>query len=173
MKTRTRLSNPEREVVKTLESIGNWTYDNLRAVTSFPEAMLFNVLQALIIRGIVKTNGQTYTLTDKQEDTMETVKTQANEVNKEFQNIAMDARDFKIYMAMMSNLESFVKDAHQKAKNSLNPTFTVAWSIKRELTQKERDIAFLEELREEAIENELTSRIEELDKLIERVKEGK
>ncbi len=36
-----------------------------------------------------------------------------------FSKIAMDSRDEKIFIAMLSNLESFLKDAHVKAQSTV------------------------------------------------------
>jgi hypothetical protein len=36
-----------------------------------------------------------------------------------FQKIAMDARDEKIFLAMLSNLDSFLADAHKKAQSTV------------------------------------------------------
>jgi hypothetical protein len=36
-----------------------------------------------------------------------------------FQKIALDSRDEKIFVAMLSNLESFLKDAHMKAQQTV------------------------------------------------------
>ncbi len=36
-----------------------------------------------------------------------------------FQKVAMDARDEKIFLAMLSNLESFLADANKKAQGSV------------------------------------------------------
>lgn len=49
--------------------------------------------------------------------------------------VKMDQRDHKILLAMMSNLESFIKDADLKAKNAMGvPTYRIHWSIKEEKT---------------------------------------
>ena len=47
--------------------------------------------------------------------------------------VKMDERDLRILLAMLSNLDSFLKDAHAKAKNIQGlPTINFTYSTVRE-----------------------------------------
>jgi hypothetical protein len=50
---------------------------------------------------------------------IEAVLEQKGERTFRFQKIAMDERDEKIFLALLSNLESFLIDADRKAKNTI------------------------------------------------------
>lgn len=130
------LSSLERVI---LESIGmdSLTYDEVQAQSGLQENVCFNILQALIIRGILKCSGNKYTINEnisplmmeeinglearKAEslEIMEAVLEQNTDKIFRFQKVAMDSRDEKIFKAMLSNLESFLKDAHKKAQSSV------------------------------------------------------
>jgi hypothetical protein len=62
---------------------------------------------------------------------IEAVLDQENERIFRFQKVAMDARDEKIFYAMLSNLESFLKDAHMKAQSStpIKERKVVFWGV--------------------------------------------
>ncbi len=127
------LSSLERVV---LECVGNQAlnYDEIQTTSGLQENVCFNILQALIIRGILKLDANKYRLNPILPDLLmeeingiEAKKAESLELmeavldlNSEkifrFQKIAMDARDEKIFVAMLSNLESFLKDAHLKSK---------------------------------------------------------
>jgi cyanate lyase len=130
------LSSLERII---LESIGkqNLVYEEIQMQTGLHENVCFNVLQALVIRGLVSTDGARYKITDflsplmleeingteaKQAESLElmeaVVEQKIGRVFR-FQKIAMDARDEKIFLAMLSNLDSFLADAHKKAQNTV------------------------------------------------------
>jgi hypothetical protein len=50
---------------------------------------------------------------------MEAVLEQKLQSSFKFQKVAMDERDEKIFYAMLSNLDSFLKDAHKKAQTTI------------------------------------------------------
>lgn len=128
------LSSLERVI---LECLGNQSmpFDELLAQSGLHENVCFNVLQALIIRGILTTSGNMYQVSRNISPLMmeeingsearqieslefiEAVLEQKYNRTFRFQKIAMDARDEKIFMAMLSNLDSFLQDAHKKASN--------------------------------------------------------
>jgi len=130
------LSSLERII---LESIGKGSpvYEEIQVQTGLHENVFYNVLQALIIRGLVSTDGVRYKISEalspllleeingkeaKQAEyleLMEAVVEQPNERVFRFQKVAMDSRDEKIFVAMLSNLESFLADAHKKAQSSV------------------------------------------------------
>ena len=127
------LSSLERVI---LECIGKQalSYDDVQHQSGLQENVCFNILQALIIRGILKTEGALYKVSEtisplmmeeingyearKAEslELIEAVVDQNSDRIFRFSKIAMDSRDEKIFIAMLSNLESFLKDAHVKAQ---------------------------------------------------------
>jgi len=127
------LSSIERII---LESIGtkSLTYKEVLNQTGLQENVCFNVLQALIIRGLLKSEGSHFKLTDsisplmleeinssdaKKFECFELLEALIEQkINKvfRFQKIAMDSKDEKIFLAMLSNLETFLIDAHRKAE---------------------------------------------------------
>lgn len=128
------LSSLERVI---LECLGNQSmaFDEILAQSGLHENVCFNVLQALIIRGILTTSGNMYQVsrnisplmmeeingTDARQieslEFIEAVLEQKYNRVFRFQKIAMDARDEKIFLAMLSNLDSFLQDAHKKASS--------------------------------------------------------
>lgn len=130
------LSSLERVI---LEVIGKkaFSYEEVQAQSGLQENVCFNILQALIIRGILRTEGGRYKVSEsisplmmeeingldarKAEslELMEAILEQEGERVFRFQKVAMDSRDEKIFLAMLSNLESFLKDAHVKAQSSV------------------------------------------------------
>lgn len=130
------LSSLERAV---LEAVGkqNFTYDEVQLHTGLHENVCFNVLQALVIRGILTTNGSRYRISDnisplvmeeingreariaESLEMIEAVVEQHEDRHFRFQKVAMDERDEKIFLAMLSNLDSFLADAHKKAQSSV------------------------------------------------------
>lgn len=130
------LSSLERSV---LEAIGkqSYTYEEVQLNTGLHENVCFNVLQALIIRGILTTTGAKYRVSDNLSplvmeeingreariaeslEMIEAVVEQCEERHFRFQKVAMDERDEKIFLAMLSNLDSFLADAHKKAQSRI------------------------------------------------------
>ncbi len=127
------LSSLERII---LESLGKQilVFEDVQMQTGLHENVCYNVLQALIIRGLVSTDGARYRISEtlsplmieeingkdaKQAEYLELMEAVVNQTeNRVFrlQKIAMDSRDEKIFIAMLSNLESFLMDAHKKAQ---------------------------------------------------------
>lgn len=130
------LSSLERII---LESIGKkaLSYEEIQIQTGLHENVCYNVLQALVIRSLVKTDGVSYRISDSLSplmmeeingveaklaeslELMEAVVEQKEDRVFRFQKIAMDSRDEKIFLAMLSNLDSFLADAHKKAQSSV------------------------------------------------------
>lgn len=130
------LSSLERVV---LECIGkqHLSYEDVQSQSGLQENVCFNILQALIIRGILKTENGKYKVNEnispmmmeeinglearKAEslELMEAILDQSSDRVFRFQKVAMDSRDEKIFVAMLSNLESFLKDAHAKAQSTV------------------------------------------------------
>lgn len=130
------LSSLERII---LESIGRQTlsYDEIRDQAGLQENVCFNILQALIIRGILKADKNLYRISEQISplvmeeinglearkleslELMEAILDQETNRVFRFQKVALDNRDEKIFIAMLSNLESFLKDAHQKAERTV------------------------------------------------------
>lgn len=130
------LSSLERTI---LECIGNkqLTYFEIQNQTGIKENVCFNILQALIIRNLLSTNGQEYRLSSSLSPLMmeeinghdakllesleliEALVEQKHDRIFRLKKIAMDDRDSKIFLAMLSNIDSFLEDAHKKAELSI------------------------------------------------------
>lgn len=130
------LSTLERIV---LESIGNkkLSYEDIQHHSGLQENVCFNIIQALIIRGVVKQEKNLYKISEmisplmmeemngleaRKAESLELIEAMLDQKGDRvfrFQKVAMDSRDEKIFLAMLSNLESFLKDAHSKAQNSV------------------------------------------------------
>jgi cyanate lyase len=130
------LSSLERII---LESLGRQTlvYEEIQMQTGLHENVCFNVLQALIIRGLVATDGVRYRIAETLSPLMmeeingadskaaesleliEAVVEQKSDRVFRFQKVAMDSRDEKIFLAMLSNLETFLADVHKKSQGSV------------------------------------------------------
>lgn len=131
------LSSLERVI---LETLGRQTlpYEDIRDQSGLQENVCFNILQALMIRGILKADRNLYRVNEQlspvemeEINGLEARKLESLELIEavldmegnrtfRFQKVALDSRDEKIFMAMLSNLESFLKDAHTKAEKSIS-----------------------------------------------------
>jgi hypothetical protein len=142
------LSALERSI---LECLGRQklAYEEIKQQTGLHENVCFNVLQALIIRGIIATDGRVYRVSEalsplaleeingpeaklaESLELMEALVEQKSGRVFRLQKIAMDERDEKIFLAMLSNLESFLADAHKKAQSTipLKRRKVVFWGI--------------------------------------------
>lgn len=130
------LSSLERVVLETIGT-KNLSYEEIQSQSGLHENVCFNIIQALIIRGILKTEAGLYGINKnisplmmeeingidaRQAETlemMEAVLEQKLGRIFRFQKIAMDDRDEKIFLAMLSNLDTFLQDAHKKAQTSV------------------------------------------------------
>jgi hypothetical protein len=130
------LSSLERVVVESVGTKG-MTYEEIQRQSGLQENVCFNIIQALIIRGVLKTSEGKYVINQnisplmmEEINGLEARKTESlelieallhQEVDRHFrfQKVAMDSRDEKIFLAMLSNLETFLKDAHQKAQSTV------------------------------------------------------
>ena len=142
------LSSLERSVLECLgkQKLG---YDEIQKQTGLHENVCFNILQALIIRGILKTDGARYNVSDnlsplvleelngpeaRQAESLEMIEAVVEQKEGRvfrYQKIAMEPRDEKIFLAMLSNLESFLLDAHKKAQASvpLKERKVIFWGV--------------------------------------------
>jgi hypothetical protein len=130
------LSSMERTV---LECIGHHklSYEVIQFQTGLSENVCFNIIQALIIRGLLRSENGFYRINDyisplmmeelngleaKKAESLEfieaAIEQDADRIFR-FQKIAMNERDEKIFKAMLLNLESFLKDVHQKTQSSV------------------------------------------------------
>lgn len=130
------LSSLERVV---LECIGNQiaSFDEILKHSGLGENVCFNVLQALVIRGILGVENGHYKISKnispllveelnseeaKEAESLELIEAVVGQKNNKifrFQKIAMDSRDEKIFAAMLMNLDSFLKDANRKAEKEV------------------------------------------------------
>ena len=135
----------------TLECVGkqNLSFAEIEKQTGLLHNVCFNVLQALVIRGLLRTNGIFYRAQDdlspllkedingieaRYAETMEMIEAvleQKEERVFRFQKIALDTKDEKIFLAMLSNLESFLLDAHKKAHTTtpLKERKVIFWGV--------------------------------------------
>jgi hypothetical protein len=129
------LSSLERVV---LESIGKevLAYEEIRHQAGLLDNVFHNVLQALIIRGLVAMDGTRYRISEKispliieeingklakEAEYLELIEAMIHQKPKKvfhLQKVAMDSKDEKIFGALLYNLESFLTDAHKKAEKS-------------------------------------------------------
>lgn len=97
----------------------------------------YNVLQAMIIRGILKTDGNYYQLTEalppqilnemndteaRQAEALELIEGVLEQKKNRyfrFNKVALSERDEKIFYAMLSNLESFLINCHKISEKSI------------------------------------------------------
>jgi len=130
------LSSLERIVI---ESIGtdSLTYAQVQHQSGLHENVCFNILQALIIRGVLSTDGVKYTLnvnlspailddmnglSARQQESLELIEAVIDRKEDrifKFQKIALDDRDEKIFKAMLLNMETFLVDCHRKAQSTI------------------------------------------------------
>jgi hypothetical protein len=129
------LSSLERVILESIGS-GSLTHEAIKNMSGLHANVCFNVLQALVIRGIISTNGIQYQIAKnispllmeeingveaKHAESLEMIEAvidQKSDRTFRFQKIALEAKDEKIFLAMLSNLESFLHDAHKKAQAS-------------------------------------------------------
>jgi cyanate lyase len=127
------LSSLERII---LESLGKKTmvFEEIQMQTGLHQNVCFNVLQALIIRGLLASDGKHYKVSENLSplileevngheskvaeslELIEAIVEQKQDRVFRFQKIAIDSRDEKIFMAMLSNLDDFLADAHKKVQ---------------------------------------------------------
>ncbi len=142
------LSSIERIVLDVIGK-GKLDYFEIQSQTGLHENVCFNVLQALIIRGILVSEGAYYRMSEKisplvmeeinsleakQAESLEMIEAvieQKAERIFRYQKIALDTRDEKIFYAMLSNLESFLIDAHKKSHQNvpLKERKVVFWGV--------------------------------------------
>lgn len=142
------LSSLERVVLECIGK-GHLSYDEIHKQTGLHENVCFNIIQALIIRGVLKNLSGKYKINEtisplmmeelngpeakkvESLELMEAVVEQDSERIFRFQKIAMDSRDEKIFLAMLSNLDSFLKDSHKKAQSTtpLKDRKVVFWGV--------------------------------------------
>jgi cyanate lyase len=142
------LSSLERTI---LECLGKQklTYEEIQKQSGLHENVCFNILQALIIRGILATEGSLYKVSEnlspfileeingvearKAEalELMEAVMEQKGDRVFRIQKVALDSRDEKIFLAMLTNIESFLRDSHKKAQATipLKDRKVVFWGV--------------------------------------------
>ena len=131
------LSSLERVV---LESIGKETlgYEEIRLQAGLLENVFHNVLQALIIRGLISTDGRKQQIAQiisplileeingklaKEAEYLELIEAVIHQKPKKvfhLKKVAMDSKDEKIFGALLYNLESFLADAHKKSEKSIS-----------------------------------------------------
>lgn len=130
------LSSLERIILECI-GVQKMSYDEIQEQSGLQENVCFNLIQALIIRGLLKAEGNLYRINEnisplmmeeingmaarKAEslEMMEAVLEQKNERVFRFQKVALDSRDEKIFIAMLTNLDSFLKDANAKAHKNV------------------------------------------------------
>lgn len=130
------LSSLERVI---LESVGKQTipYEQIQHQSGLQENVCFNIIQALVIRGILRSENGGYKVNEnispmmmeeingldaRKAESLELIEAVLDQQEQRifrFQKVAMDSRDEKIFVAMLTNLESFLKDAHQKAQQTV------------------------------------------------------
>ena len=126
------LSSLERVIIETL-SRNKLTYDEIQQQSGLMEHVCFNLLQTLIMRGLITTDGFKYQQNENLSslvsdeinsqdskiaealELIESVVEQKDNRLFRFQKVALEPRDEKIFLAMLSNLETFLIDSHKKS----------------------------------------------------------
>lgn len=130
------LSSLERVILETI-SRNKLSYEEILQQSGLMEHVCFNLLQTLIIRGLITTDGYTYQQKEnlnplihdeinsqesKIAEALELIESVVGQTEKRlfrFQKVALEPRDEKIFIAMLSNLESFLIDSHKKSHSSI------------------------------------------------------
>ncbi len=129
------LSSLERIILECV-GVRPLTYEEILRQTGLMENVCFNLLQALIIKGLLRSEAGHYKISDISPATMEdlngpearkaeslelieAVLEQESDRVFRFLKIALDPRDEKIFLAMLSNVESFLKDAHRRSQSTV------------------------------------------------------
>lgn len=138
----------ERIIIESLEK-RTLSYQEVQNQTGLQDNICFNVLQALILKGLVITDGRNYTMSKhlteellevvnnqekKKGETLEYIEAMTEyrgQHNFHFKKVALDSRDEKIFKAMLLNLESFLADAHRKSEKEvlLKDQKVVMWAM--------------------------------------------
>lgn len=132
------LSSLERTILECIDKKEK-SFQEILLQSGLKEHVCHNLLQSLIFRGLIKTNGRIYqirpdislsTLNElngqeaKHAESMEMIEAiiqcHTERVFK-LKKIALDSKDEKIFLALLSNLETFLSDVHKK--NAKNMTF--------------------------------------------------
>lgn len=126
------LSSLERVIIETIAR-NKLTYEEIQRQSGLMEHVCFNLLQTLIMRGLITTDGINYQQNDNLSSLVsEEINSQDSKIaealeliesvveQKEnrlfrFQKVALEPRDEKIFLAMLSNLETFLIDSHKKS----------------------------------------------------------
>ncbi len=130
------LTSLERVIVESLGKQG-LPFEKIQEQTGVQENVCFNLIQALIIKGIISFDKNVYKINPnispliieeingkeaKREESLELIEA-IIEMNSEriyrLQKVALDEKDEKIFKAMLYNLESFLKEANQKSQSTL------------------------------------------------------
>lgn len=131
-----KITSIERFILETIEN-EKMTYDQVRFETGLQDNICFNTLQALVIKNILNTNGVQYFINRnmskeviekinlgrfKREESIELIENFMNSQSEDFviSKVALNDKDFKIFKAMLKNLESFVKDCHNQSKKEMS-----------------------------------------------------
>lgn len=130
-----KITSIERFILETLEN-KKMTFDEIKVESGLKENVCFNTLQALVIKNIVNTNGAHYfinkNLSPEQVGQINHPLHKAQESSELIDHflvttkdafliskVALDEKDYKIFKAMLTNLESFVNDCHHKSKKEI------------------------------------------------------
>ncbi len=130
------LSSLERIILECVGK-GSLSFQEIQTQTGIYENICFNLIQALIIRGLLKNEGVKYKISSslsplvleeingheaKIAESLEMIEAVIEQTSCRvfrFQKIALDPKDEKIFLAMLSNFESFLSDAHKKSQASV------------------------------------------------------
>lgn len=131
-----KITSIERFILETIET-RKMTFEEIKNESGLKENVCFNTLQALVIKNIIITNGFQYLINKnlskeiierinhplhKNEESGELIESFLKGSKEVFHisKVALDEKEHKLFKAMLSNLESFVNDCHQKNKKDLH-----------------------------------------------------
>lgn len=130
------LSTLERIILETI-STKELSHQQIISESGLHPNVCSNLLQALVMRGFLRTNGLTYHINknipeslkedvnckeSKHAESLEIIEATIDLENHRYfrlQKIALDDKDLRIFHAMLVNLDSFLKEAHQKSQREI------------------------------------------------------
>lgn len=131
-----KITSIERFILETLEN-KHMSYEEIRNECGLKDNVCFNTLQALVIKSIITTNGAYYMINKniskecvnqinhplhKAQESSELFDSFLLTAKESFvlTKVALDEKDQKIFKAMLTNLESFISDCHNKSKKEIS-----------------------------------------------------
>ena len=139
-----------------MESLGNkeLCFGDVVNETGLEESICFGVLQSLLVQGLIKITAGSYSinphipqerllqLNGREAKKIESLEMIEDIVSNDHQNnflfnkVALDEKDEKILLAMLKNIELFLKESNQKSQNRIKTKDRkiIFWGVADQLT---------------------------------------